>query len=338
MPNVWKKTTLKLTIRYSLIFFVFLALFSSILYFWVNSSLGDGYIEQVSGQVGQVDQVGQIDTADSLLQKSNAAHIAADIAIQHFRTILLTVDAIAILLVPFGSYILTKRTLRPLISSQEQQKQFIANASHELRTPLAVLGGEFELALRKTQSAKDYKKMINSSKLEIDHMTHLTKELLLIAQLDEVNTKFPERTVVNMSELIATIERQLSLKAKKRSILLKIACSNATVTVGNESLLTIAISNIVDNAIKYSNANSNVDVTVTALAQSHTTITIKNYGKDIPVANQAHLFDRFYRAEGSRNSGGFGLGLAISQKIVTLHGGRITFTSTAGETIFYVIL
>jgi signal transduction histidine kinase len=270
MPNVWKKTTLKLTIRYSLIFFVFLALFSSILYFWVNSSLGDGYIEQVSGQVGQVDQVGQIDTADSLLQKSNAAHIAADIAIQHFRTILLTVDAIAILLVPFGSYILTKRTLRPLISSQEQQKQFIANASHELRTPLAVLGGEFELALRKTQSAKDYKKMINSSKLEIDHMTHLTKDLLLIAQLDEVNTKFPERTVVNMSELIATIERQLSLKAKKRSILLKIACSNATVTVGNESLLTIAISNIVDNAIKYSNANSNVDVTVTALAQRHT--------------------------------------------------------------------
>jgi two-component system sensor histidine kinase CiaH len=335
MPNIWKKTALRLTVSYSLVFLGFLALFSVILYFWVNSSLGDGYIEEVSGQVGQA---GQIDTVDSPAQKSDAARIAANIAIQHFRDILLTVDVIAIMVVPFGSYILTRRTLRPLIASQEQQKQFIANASHELRTPLAVLSGEFELALRKTQSAKDYKKTIVNSKLEIDHMTRLTKELLLLSQLDEVNTMFTDKTIISMSELMVTIKRQLSPIAKQQAITIKIRCPETITVIGNAALLKIAISNIVDNAIKYSDTGSEVTIIVKTTTQGHTTMAIKNRGDVIPISRQEHIFDRFYRAENSRSSEGFGLGLAISQKILTMHGGRITFTSTDDETVFDIFL
>jgi two-component system sensor histidine kinase CiaH len=335
MPDIWKKTALKLTVSYTLIFLSFLALFSVILYFWVDSSLGNGYVKEVSDQVSQV---GHMDTVDSPAQKSDAAQIAANIAIQHFRDILLTVDAIAIIVVPFGSYVLTKRTLRPLIASQEQQKQFIANASHELRTPLAVLGGEFELALKKTQSIKDYKKMIVSSKLEIDQMTRLTKELLLLTQLDEFNRTLTEKTTVNLSELVSTIERQLSPIAKKQSIMIKIYCPETIAVAGNVSLLTIAIGNIVDNAIKYSYDNSEVTITVTSLTQGHISILIKNHGKSIPASKQRYLFHRFYRAESSRSGDGFGLGLAISQKILILHGGKVSFTSNDNATIFSVII
>ena len=335
MPNIWKKTTLRLTINYSLMFLGILALFSIILYFWVNGSLGSGYIEEVSGQVGQV---GQIDTVDSSTQKSDAARIAASIAIQRFQNILLTVDVIAIIVVPFGAYMLTRRTLRPLIASQDQQKQFIANASHELRTPLAVLGAEFELALRKTQSAEDYKKMIITSKLEIDHMTRLTKDLLLLAQLDEVNGIITDKTTILIGHLIATIRKKLLIIAQDRSITITISCPDTIKVYANASLLTVAISNIVNNAVKYADANSEVRITVTPSTQGRTSIVVMNQGKTIPFSKQGHVFDRFYRAENSRSSGGFGLGLAISQKILRLHGGKITFSSSSRETIFYIIL
>lgn len=333
MPNIWKQTALKLTMSYSLVFISFLTLFSGILYVLVYSSLGNGYVEEVSGQVGQV---GHVDATDSPAQKNDAARIAANIAIQHFRDILLTVDVIAIVAVPFGSYVLTRRTLRPLIASQEQQKQFIANASHELRTPLAVLGGEFELALRKTQSAGDYKKVIVTSKLEIDHMTRLTKDLLLLAQLDEVHTVVPDKVDIFVDELLFTVKRKLSAVAKKQLITIKIDCPSTITVSGNASLLTIAITNVVDNAIKYSRTNSEVCIVVTAPTHEHVSISIKNHGKNIPLNKQDHLFDRFYRVETSRSSEGFGLGLAICQKIVNLHGGKINFTSNNSETTFNI--
>jgi signal transduction histidine kinase len=177
-----------------------------------------------------------------------------------------------------------------------------------------------------------------SSKLEIDHMTRLTKELLLLAQLDEVNTMFTDKTIISMSELMVTIKRQLSPIAKQQAITIKIRCPETITVIGNAALLTIAISNIVDNAIKYSDTGSEVTIIVKTTTQGHTTMAIKNRGDVIPISRQEHIFDRFYRAENSRSSEGFGLGLAISQKILTMHGGRITFTSTDDETVFDIFL
>jgi signal transduction histidine kinase len=332
MTSEWRRTTQKLTIRYSVVFLGFLSLFSIILYFWVNSSLGDSYVEQVSGQVENIDRT------ESSVQKSNAARVGADVAIQRFRTILLAVDGIAAVLVPFASYALTRRTLRPLIESQEQQKQFIADASHELRTPLAVLSGELELALRKNHSYKNYERVIANAKFEVDHMTRLTTALLLLAQLDEVENKLPKSSIINTLDLLTTIQQQLSSEAEVKTITLTVQCPGDALLVANEAFVMIAISNIIDNAIKYSKNRSEVIINVSAAPQGRTMITVKNYGVGIPTDKQLHLFDRFYRAENSRNSEGFGLGLAISQKIITLHGGKITYTSDSEETIFYVLI
>lgn len=329
---MWKKTILKLTVVYSLIFFGFLALFSGGLYIWVNSALGESYVEQVRGQVEQVDNT------ETSSRQSKAAQIAADIAIDHFRNILLAVDGIAVILVPFGSYFLTKRTLRPLIASQEQQKQFIANASHELRTPLAVLNGELELSLRKPRSTTDYKKTIISSKQEVNHMVHLTQELLLLAQLDEATTTLPEMATINVSELLNDIRQQSSVKLKDRSLSLLIICPETIVAIASPTLLTVAISNIVDNAIRYSNAGSEIKISAVMTAQNRPLITIEDRGAGIPIQQQAHLFDRFYQAKNDRNSEGFGLGLAITDKIVKLHDGKVSFTSSDSETIFTILL
>lgn len=329
---MWKRTTLKLTINYSLIFLTILALFSGGIYFWVNRSFSDGFVEQVRGQVEQNDKT------ELSVQQTDTAYAAADIAVHTFRNILLMFDLAAVICVPFGAYYFTRRTLRPLITSQEKQQQFIANASHELRTPLAVINGELELALRKAHSVTEYKKALFHSKREVEHMTNLTKELLLLAQLDEMHNKAPEMTAINLYELLEDVRESLAVDAHKKPVELRIVCPKDVVVMGNSTLINIALSNLIHNAIKYSPTGSRVDVIVQKLAKNRAQIVIRNQGNPIDKAHQSQLFDRFYQIKNDRNGEGFGLGLAIVKEIITLHHGKIRLTSTDQGTAFSVTL
>ncbi len=329
---MWKRTTLKLTINYSLIFLSILAIFSGGIYFLVNRSFSDNFVEQVRGQVEQNDK------AELSVQQTDTVNAAADVAVHTFRNILLAFDLVAAVCVPFGAYYLTRRTLRPLIVSQEKQQQFIANASHELRTPLAVINGELELALRKAQSVTEYKKALVHSKRQVEHMTNLTKELLLLAQLDEMHNKAPEMTAVNLYELLEGVRESLALDAQKKSVTLDFECQKDIIIIGNGTLISAALSNLIHNAIKYSPSGSNVGVTVRKLAKNHADIVIHNQGAPIDRAHQSQLFDRFYQIKNDRNGEGFGLGLAIVKEIIVLHHGKIKLTSLNQGTTFNVSL
>ena len=329
---MWRRATLRLTVNYSLIFLTILALFSGGIYFWVNRSFSDGFVDQVRGQVEQTDKT------ELSVQQRDTVRTAADIAVHNFRNILLVFDLVAVICVPFGAYYLTRRTLRPVIASQEKQQQFIANASHELRTPLAVINGELELALRKAHSVSEYKKALQHSKHEVEHMTNLTKELLLLAQLDEMRDKAPEMAAINLYELLEDVRESLTINAQKKSVALRMVCPKDVVVIGNSTLINITFSNLIHNAIKYSPADSRVDVVVEKLAKNHAQIVIRNQGAPIDQAHQSQLFDRFYQIKNDRHGEGFGLGLAIVKEIITLHHGKIRLNSSNQGTIFSVTL
>ncbi len=329
---MWKQTTLRLTLTYSLIFLTFLAIFSGGLYFWVNRSFSDGFTTQVR------DQVEQNSTTELSTQQSDTANTAAEIAVNNFRDILIMFDAVAFICVPFISYFLTRRLLIPLKVSQDKQQQFIANASHELRTPLAVIGGELELALRKTHSISDYKKTLTNSKQEVDHMTQLTTELLLLAQLDEMHDKSPETTTINLHELIWTVNKSMAILSQKKSVRIDMTCPKDIVITANSKLIDVAISNVIRNAIKYSPNGKSIEVTVHRLPRNHAKIAVHNLGEKIDSVHQSQLFDRFYQIKNDHGSDGFGLGLAIVKEIVTLHKGKISLTSSDEGTTFTIII
>jgi two-component system sensor histidine kinase CiaH len=272
------------------------------------------------------------------VQQIDTANAAAEIAINKFRDILLIFDALAVICVPFAAYFLTRRTLRPLKLSQDKQQQFIANASHELRTPLAVISGELELALRKTHSISEYKKTIAQSKQAVDHMNQLTTALLLLAQLDEMHDKTPESTLINLYELLHTIEKTVSAQSHQKSVHIHTTCPENTFIIGNTKLIDIALSNVIRNAIKYSSNGGSVDITVRKLTKNHASIAVHNQGSSIDIDHRSQLFDRFYQIKNERNSEGFGLGLAIVKEIVTLHNGKISIVSSHQGTTFNIMI
>ncbi len=329
---MWKQTTLRLTLTYSLIFLTFLAIFSGGLYYWVNRSFSDGFTAQIRGQVEQNNKT------ELSVQQSDTASTAAEIAINNFRNILIVFDIIAFLCVPFIAYFLTRRTLRPLKLSQDKQQQFIANASHELRTPLAVISGELELALRKTHSIREYKKTLTDSKHEVDHMTQLTTELLLLAQLDEMRDKAPDTTMINLRRLIYAMNKSTNALSQKKSVNVHISCPEKVFIIGNSKLIDIALSNIIRNAIKYSPEGGNVDITIRKLSKNHASIAVHNQGSSIDIGHRSQLFDRFYQIKNDHGSDGFGLGLAIVKEIITLHKGKISLTSSDKGTTFYITI
>lgn len=329
---MWKRTTLTLTLTYSLIFLTFLAIFSGGLYFWVNRSFSDGFAQQVRGQVEQNN------TTELSIQQSDTASTAAEIAVNNFRDILIVFDVVAFFCVPFLAYFLTRRLLIPLKLSQEKQQQFIANASHELRTPLAVISGELELSLRKTHSIDEYKKTLLRSQREVDHMTRLTKELLLLAQLDELHDKVPDISPIILSSLLHSIRKHVVTVSERKTVEMHIICPKDVVIMGNDTLINVAISNLVDNAIKYSPHGGKVAITAHKLAQNHVQLSIHNQGQAIDIAHQSQLFDRFYQIKNGRNGEGFGLGLAIVKKIITLHNGKISVSSSDQGTRFNIVV
>lgn len=328
---MWKRAALKLTIIYSLVFIGFLLVFSGSIYLWMDSALGAGYVEEVRGQVGHADPSGSNAAAETNAAQTIYTQAAADVALTRFRSILLVVDGIAVILVPFGAYFLTRRTLDPLIASHEQQKQFIANASHELRTPLAVLTNELELALRRPHSAASYRQTIISGKEEVYHMTRLTEKLLLLAQLDESGGAYPESSIIRAASFLQDIKRDLMEAAKKQSVTIMIDCPPEVSLIGNPQLLSVAITNLVNNAIKYSPQRGTVHISAQTMGQ-YTVVRVVDTGPGIPASALPYVFDRFYQAQSSRTQSGFGLGLAITKQIVELHKGSIEITTSSQGT------
>ncbi len=230
--------------------------------------------------------------------------------------------------------------LQRLSDSFDLQKSFVSNASHELRTPLASIISQLQVTLSKERNASEYQDVLNSVLEDAESLTDLTNGLLQLAQSEMKVQQFVFSNV-RIDELLMDMANLIRLKQKESRIDIqfnKLPDNDLLVTCfGNESLLKILFINLVDNACKFSQDNI-AHISIDFYTQ-YIMVQVRDKGIGIPVDELNKIFEPFYRGQNVQKTRGHGLGLSICKKIVQIHKGHITVTSTANEgTTFTVIL
>jgi heavy metal sensor kinase len=217
------------------------------------------------------------------------------------------------------------------------QRQFVADASHELRTPLAVIRSELEYALVQTADAAA-KESILASLDEIDRLTHMTSQLLMLTRLDSSAAGIDFQTM-RVDELLVECVQFYNGLAAKRGIIIEIFIESAAEIRGDYEKLKSVVLNLLDNAIKYSPNDSVVTATLSLDdSQSVAQISIEDNGPGISAVELEKIFKRFYRGDGLRgNSEGSGLGLAIARRIIELHDSKISVESEVGKGTKFIV-
>jgi heavy metal sensor kinase len=216
--------------------------------------------------------------------------------------------------------------------------QFSIDVSHELKTPLTILKGETEVALRKKRDAQDYERLLGSNLEEIDQMTKIIDDLLLLAKADTGEMQLAVEEI-DLKDLILDVYRDMRMFAERKSVELTVGDLNETKLQGDELKLRRMLWNIVDNGIKYTQAGGTVDIS-SVLDNGNVRIDVRDTGIGIAQKDLKYIFDRFYRADGSRNrESGSGLGLSISKWIAEAHRGSIEVSSESSSgTVFSIKL
>ncbi len=222
--------------------------------------------------------------------------------------------------------------------SEQQVRQFVADASHELRTPLATIHGYAELSRRTSGDPEALSAAMTKVETEADRMSSLVEDLLLLARLDSGRPL--ERAEVDLTRLLLETTEDAKLLAPEHTWRLDLPDDPIVVT-GDAHRLHQVISNLVNNARRHTPPRTTV--TVGAAHESRTrrtTIWVRDNGPGIPDDLIGHIFERFTRGDSSRTraSGGAGLGLSLVQAIVSAHRGHVEVTSAPGDTTFTVTL
>ncbi len=210
--------------------------------------------------------------------------------------------------------------------------QFAADASHELRTPLAVIRTSAELALRRARTPESYRESLQEISDEAERMTRLVEDLLFLARSDAHESDMPV-AAVDVSTLLHDVAREIGGLADVRGVSIRIAAEGRAVTQGNEAALRRLFLVLLDNAIKYSRAGTEVVVAVEqeeARGDPGFAVTIQDFGIGISSADLPHIFKRFYQADPARADGGFGLGLSLAETIAQAHGASLDVRSEEG--------
>ncbi|WP_028643106.1 sensor histidine kinase [Nocardioides sp. URHA0020] len=221
--------------------------------------------------------------------------------------------------------------------SEQQVRQFVADASHELRTPLATIAGYTELARQRPDDPGMLGTALDKVEEESDRMTSLVEDLLLLARLDAGRPL--EREPVDLTRLLVEAvsdARVIDADHRWRVELPDDLVDSPALVTGDELRLHQVVTNLLTNARKYTPAGTTVTVTV-----RRTGFSVHDDGPGFPPDLVEHAFERFARGDAARTRGqevGVGLGLALVDAIVSAHHGRVTLRSAPGDTTVDVSL
>ena len=239
------------------------------------------------------------------------------------------------------SIILAKRSLRPMERALEAQSRFTSDAAHELRTPLTAMKTEIEVALRsKKLRLSEAKETLSSSLEEVVKLELLTSALLRLAR-DSRNIDRTYWQHYKLADILQTAYDRLAEKAKLRDIGIELPKTKLIIFGDPDQLVELFVT-LLGNAIKYSPNKSKIQIKAHKDHNSMVVIKVIDNGIGISQIDLPHIFERFYRADHSRNKSkvdGYGLGLSLAESIVKTHNGKITVKSTVGEgSVFTVLL
>ncbi|WBB29326.1 sensor histidine kinase [Parvimonas micra] len=234
--------------------------------------------------------------------------------------------------VTFFSFVLSKKAVAPMVQAYEKQNAFITDASHELKTPLAIINTSADVLEMESGESKwtgNIHKQVNRLNGLIGNLISLTKleesddldrlEFSLSDTLDDCVMDVKDYALSLDKNIVTDIEKDISFK-------------------GDEKLIRQVIGILLDNAIKYAREKSDINVKLTK-QNKKIVFTVENEADNLEIKNYNILFERFYRADSSRNSktGGYGIGLSIAQSIVLKHKGKISADSFDGERIIFTV-
>jgi heavy metal sensor kinase len=308
-------------------------------------------------------------------------YAATHAELDRMRNVFLLTLPVALLLVGGGGWIVAGRALRPLRSISEtaarmtahglgqripaaadapeiarliavlngmmdrleasfrQATRFSADASHELKTPLAVMQGELENALQAAEAGSPAQQVFSNLLEEIQRLKRITRGLLLLSQADAGQLKLAPEAVNLSADLEEMIEDARVLAADSQ-LRFDLSLQAGLLVQADRGLLHMALLNLLNNAVKYNELGGSVGVTLAA-EKGQVVLTVCNSGPGIPAADQARLFERFYRADQtrSRTTDGLGLGLSLAREIVHAHRGKLLLQeSRPGHTCFQLSL
>ena len=215
-----------------------------------------------------------------------------------------------------------------------QKRNFLADAAHELRTPLAAIHSSIEVALAKHRSPDEYRRLLEEVMEEGESLEVLVNQLLLMSEA-AARPHVGEPAEVNLSEVAAKSADMFSGVAEANDVQLTAEISRGIYVLGNKPHLRQLLNNLLDNAIKYSQPNSQVVVRLALnSADQVAVLSVADTGSGIPAKDLPLLFDRFFRVDRSRSRDGkkgTGLGLSICKTIAEAHGGTIGCQSAEGQ-------
>ena len=220
----------------------------------------------------------------------------------------------------------------------DSRQEFVSNVSHELKTPLTSM----KVLADSLNSMEDapielYKEFMGDIGNEIDRETKIINDLLSLVKMDKSAADL-NVTTLNINELLEQILKRLNPIAEKANVELVLESFRPVTADVDEVKITLAFTNLIENAIKYNREGGWVHVTLNADHQ-YFYLKVEDSGIGIPEDSLEHIYERFYRVDKShsREIGGTGLGLAITRNAVLMHRGAIKVFSTEGEgTIFNV--
>lgn len=290
-------------------------------------------------------------------------------SIDRIRGIAFVIAPITILLVGIGSVLIARRALRPLermahdidaigvgkplmklnvpdtndeiervgesfnslmeriVTLIDSQRVFLMDASHELKTPLTVIQAEIEMLQMKPDLAPEEKENLQHLVSEVEYASKLAVDLIYLSRLDSSVAAF---VPVNMSQIVGEVVSHHAPVAKLKGVAVRLKTSGKNIVNGEYELLKRSVSNVIENAIKYTGRGGSVLITARSdKAARQFVLTVTDNGPGISPDELPRVFDRFYRTKSARGGDekGSGLGLSITKRIIEQHGGRISVES-----------
>lgn len=221
-------------------------------------------------------------------------------------------------------------TFARLEAAFAQQERFTSDAAHELRTPVALILAQAQLALARPRSDAEYREALETTQRAARRMHGLIESLLELSRLD-AGAPSPGRRAADLATLGREQLALLQPLAAKAGITLRGDLEPAPCEIDPDRVTQILV-NLLENAVKFSPPGSEVRL-ATRCENGDAVLSVSDHGPGIDPVHLPHVFERFYRADASRNrvTGGAGLGLSISRRIAEAHGGTLTVESRAGE-------
>lgn len=218
-------------------------------------------------------------------------------------------------------YIVSGKAVKPISESYKKQKEFISNASHELKTPITVITATSELMEKKNGSDR----LVNCIKIQSQKMSRLVNEMLILSKISSTENQHTDFIPFDISNVVRNTALYFESRAfeEKKQIISDIQ-ENISFN-GNQNKIDELVGILLDNALKYSDENSSIKLSLYSEKES-VLLICQNKCVNFNTNNIPFLFDRFYRCDKShsKETEGFGLGLAIAREIVLLHNGSIT--------------